>query len=213
MIPAIIVSVCVLLTFILFVIFIIRIIVKKVKKEQIDKKHVIGAIISGIMWAVLGITNVILFGLVFFNGDPLLDRLMNKGANAVSKTLVYTWQGIQENWNQETLGKVGLIEAALNDVIIKEEKDNSVSYSVLLTLNNKSEKDLFLTYYELIDQKLVFFTDKDDVFYGAGTKDEPANSVPVGKSKLTVTTTVPKSVELVTFHFAKQEFDLSSKTK
>jgi len=208
MIPIFIISAFVLISFIFFVVFIVKIIVKKINKVQVGKPLVIKTIVSGIVCALLGIANAILFILVLYNGDPLLDKIMSKGADAVSKTLAYTWQGVQENWNQETLDKAKLIDISATGYR-NETKDDDTTYTVELLLDNKSKKDLFLTYYELQDQKLIFFTDKDDIFYGGSFKDAPANSIPLGKSRLTISAQVPKIVELVKFHFTDRIIELA----
>ncbi|MBN2443420.1 MAG: hypothetical protein JXJ04_18810, partial [Spirochaetales bacterium] len=105
MIPIIIISVLVAIAFVFFVFYIINIIMRKLKKKQIEKGIIIKTVLSGVLWAILGCINIVLIFIVIANGDPLLDSLINKGADVVSKTLVYTWQGVEQNWNKETLKK------------------------------------------------------------------------------------------------------------
>jgi hypothetical protein len=195
MIPIIIVSFFVLVAFILFVVFIVKIIIRSAKSEKAPKSLVLKAIISGVTWAILGIVNVVLIVIVLFNGDPLIDKIFNAGADAASKAIVYTFENVEKNWNKDTLNKANMIDFTIMSTKKTEEKDKE-KYEIRLLIENKLGRDKPISYWDLTTQNLLFGLDNNDVFYASRITESSSDLIPTGKSYVTISVEVPKFATL-----------------
>jgi hypothetical protein len=195
MIPIIIVSVFVLAAFIAFVIFLIKVILKAAKKEKPATSDVVRTVVSGVVWAILGCVNLVLIISVLIHGDPLLDKILNAGTDAASKALVYTFEGVEKNWNKDTLSKANKIGFEIMSVKKTEAKEND-TYDFKLLLTNSLEKGKPISYWDLVSQNLLFGLDNNEVFYPVKIAGNPPEAIPTGKSYLSISIEVPKFAQL-----------------
>jgi hypothetical protein len=199
MIPVMIVFVFVLIFFVAFVAYIAKLLIKVTKKERPTKPLIAKAIASGAIWAILGCVNVVLFIAAMSRGDPLIDKLLSAGADATSKVLVYTFEGIEKNWNKDTLAKADMIGFKIVSVKKAEAKDadkDKVRYDLNLLLENRLEKGKPISYWDLTSQNLLFALDGNDVFYPVKIADQTPEVIPLGKSYLSISILLPKFAEL-----------------
>lgn len=187
-----IVSAFVLATFVVFVVDIAKLIRGAIKKRKPGRGLIASAIAFGCAWAVLGCLNLVLILGAIAKGDPIVDKVLSATADVASKTLVFTFEGVEKNWDKNTLERAGQIDFSIVSSSKKDakEKENAV-YEYKLLITNSLEKGKSISYWDLQSQNLLFALDANDVFYSARAVDAPADRIPPGKSYLTVQVVVP----------------------
>jgi hypothetical protein len=187
-----IVSAFVLAAFVVFVVDIVKLIKCALKKQKPGKGLFASAIAFGCAWAVLGCLNLVLILGALSKGDPIIDKVLTATADVASKTLVFTFEGVEKNWDKNTLERAGqlgfsIVSSSKKDAKEKEKTD----YEYKLLITNSLEKGKSISYWDLQSQNLLFALDANDVFYSARVVDATADRIPPGKSYLTVQVEVP----------------------
>jgi hypothetical protein len=131
------------------------------------------------------------------NEDPIIEKILNWGADTTSKAMVYTFESIEKNWDKDTLKKANKISF---DIVSSEKADSKDKkkdvYNINLLLTNNNEKGKPISGWDLVSQNILFGLDKNDVFQSVQITDQTAESIPIGKSYLAIKIEVPKFAQL-----------------
>jgi len=197
MIRVLIVSAFVLAAFIVFIVDLVKIILKVSRKNKVGKSLIISTIISGCLWAILGCVNLFFIITMISNGDPIFDKAINTTADITSKGLVYTFENVEKNWNKDTLEKANQIKFSIisNKQKPADDKESTI-YEYKLLLNNTLGKEKLISYWDLESQNLIYALDTNDVFFLAKPSSKNTETIPVGKSYLTVIVKAPTFAKL-----------------
>jgi hypothetical protein len=197
MIYVLVVSVFVLAFFIAFIVFGIKLIIILSKKDKPSVGLIIKTILSGFFWALLGCINLFLVINAMNNEDPIIERILNSGADTTSKVMVYTFENIEKNWNKDILKKANKISFDIISLEKNDSKDIKKDvYKINLLLTNNNGKGKPISSWDLVSQNILFGLDKNDVFQSVQVTDQTAESIPTGKSYLGIKIEVPKYTQL-----------------